>query len=40
VSTVYSPEEPFVADNAPGNTTLRLVMKEGAAPSAPGGNGS
>jgi hypothetical protein len=25
VSTVYSPEEPFVADNAPGNTTLRLA---------------
>jgi hypothetical protein len=25
VSTVYSPEEPFVANNAPGNTTLRLA---------------
>ena len=25
VSTTYSPEEPFVANNAPGNTTLRLA---------------
>jgi hypothetical protein len=25
VSTVYSPEQPFVNDNAPGNTTLRLA---------------
>ena len=25
VSTVYSPEEPFVSNNAPGNTTLRLA---------------